>query len=99
MSLTESLANTFEAAENTMALAFDEGRHKSKNKHLQRLLLPLLLAYKLKFLTMIPLLVAGLTLLVGTSGMAGFFFALFTAVMTLRLGGGAGTKSVVVKDL
>lgn len=47
-------------------------------------MLPLLLAYKLKFFTLIPLLIAMKVLLAGSTGMAGFFFALFAAVMTLK---------------
>lgn len=49
-------------------------------------MLPLLLAYKLKFFAMIPLMMGGLVLLVGATGMAGFFFALFAAVMGLQKG-------------
>ncbi|XP_055850380.1 uncharacterized protein LOC129914955 [Episyrphus balteatus] len=57
---------------------------KKLKKKYKKLLFPLLVAYKLKFLALIPLLMGGLVLLVGTTGMAGFFFALFTAVMSLR---------------
>lgn len=46
------------------------------------MLLPLLLAYKLKFMALIPLLIAALVLLAGSTGMAGFFFALFAAAVT-----------------
>lgn len=59
------------------------GRPKIKKK-LRRFILPLLIAYKLKFFTLIPLLTGGLCLLLGTSGMAGFFFALFTAAVALK---------------
>lgn len=51
-------------------------------------MLPLLLAYKLKFFTLIPLMIGGLILLIGSTGLAGFFFALFAAVMGLK--GGTG---------
>lgn len=50
-------------------------------------MLPLLLAYKLKYFALVPLLVGGLVLLVGATGLAGFFFALFAAVMGLQKGG------------
>lgn len=73
----------------------DSGRHleesrgsKKKIKKIQKkykqFLLPLLLAYKLKFFALVPVLIAGLTLLVGTTGLAGFFFALFAAIMALK---------------
>lgn len=67
-----------------------EGRKKKKFKHFKmkkkfkKFLIPLLLAYKLKFLALIPLVIAGLVLLVGSTGMAGFFFALFTAVISIK---------------
>ncbi|XP_013100086.1 uncharacterized protein LOC106082241 [Stomoxys calcitrans] len=64
---------------------------KKIKKKFKKFLLPLLLAYKLKFLTLIPLLIGGLTLLVGSTGLAGFFFALFAAVMTMK--GGHGYRS------
>ncbi|KAH8277386.1 hypothetical protein KR026_010112 [Drosophila bipectinata] len=78
-----------------------EGRKLKKlKKKLQKLFLPLLIAYKLKFLTLIPVLIGGLTLLVGTTGLAGFFFALFTAVMSLKTSaGGHGSKGLVLKKL
>ncbi|KAH8344445.1 hypothetical protein KR084_012029 [Drosophila pseudotakahashii] len=78
-----------------------EGRKLKKlKKKIQKLLFPLLIAYKLKFLTLIPVLIGGLTLLVGTTGLAGFFFALFTAVMSLKSsGGGHASKSLVLKKL
>ncbi|KAH8383737.1 hypothetical protein KR009_010245 [Drosophila setifemur] len=78
-----------------------EGRKlKSLKKKIQKLLLPLLIAYKLKFLTLIPVLIGGLTLLVGTTGLAGFFFALFTAVMSLKTSSGShGSKGLVLKKL
>jgi len=51
------------------------------------MLLPLLMAYKLKYFTLIPLLVGALVLLVGTTGLAGFFFALFAAAAGLHVKG------------
>lgn len=78
----------------------NQGRKLKKlKKKIQKLLLPLLIAYKLKFLTLIPVLIGGLTLLVGTTGLAGFFFALFTAVMSLKTGAGHGSKSIVLKKI
>ncbi|XP_046865367.1 uncharacterized protein LOC111519508 [Drosophila willistoni] len=80
----------------------EEGRKLKKlKKKIQKLLLPLLIAYKLKFLTLIPVLIGGLTLLVGTTGLAGFFFALFTAVMSLKTatGGGHGSKALLLKKI
>lgn len=60
-----------------------KGKFKIKKKF-KKFLLPMLLAYKLKFLTLIPLLTGGMVLLVGSAGLAGFFFALFSAVMGLK---------------
>ncbi|EDV48009.1 uncharacterized protein LOC6552722 [Drosophila erecta] len=85
-----------------LASADSEGRKLKKlKKKIQKLFFPLLIAYKLKFLTLIPVLIGGLTLLVGTTGLAGFFFALFTAVMSLKSSGGGGhsSKSLVLKKL
>lgn len=53
-------------------------------KKLKKFMLPLLLAYKLKFFTLIPLLLGGLVLIVGTTGFAGFFFALFAVGLGLQ---------------
>ncbi|KAI8130354.1 hypothetical protein CVS40_0855 [Lucilia cuprina] len=75
--------------------AISSGRKVKKvKKKFKKFLLPLLLAYKLKFMALIPLLIGGLTLLVGTTGLAGFFFALFTAVMSLKSG---SRNAIVVK--
>ncbi|XP_059050593.1 uncharacterized protein LOC131845540 [Achroia grisella] len=60
---------------------------KYKKKKLKKYVLPLLLAYKLKFFALIPVMIGGLILLVGATGLAGFFFALFAAVMGLQKGG------------
>lgn len=63
-----------------------EGRAKKLKikKKYKKFLLPLLIAYKLKFFALIPIIIGGLVLLVGSTGMAGFFFALFTAVISLN---------------
>ncbi|CAH0555716.1 unnamed protein product [Brassicogethes aeneus] len=58
----------------------ERGKYKVKKKF-KKILLPLLLAYKLKFFTLIPVLIGGLVLLTGATGLAGFFFALFAATM------------------
>ncbi|KOB71492.1 Uncharacterized protein OBRU01_14130 [Operophtera brumata] len=60
---------------------------KLKPKKLKKYMLPLLLAYKLKYFALVPVMIGGLILLVGATGMAGFFFALFAAVMGLQKGG------------
>ncbi|XP_049880446.1 uncharacterized protein LOC126376940 [Pectinophora gossypiella] len=60
---------------------------KKGKKQLTKYMLPLLLAYKLKYFALVPLLIGGLVLLVGATGLAGFFFALFAAVMGLQKGG------------
>ncbi|CAH2097080.1 unnamed protein product [Euphydryas editha] len=61
-------------------------KHKLKKKY-SKYMLPLLLAYKLKYFALIPVMIGGLILLVGATGLAGFFFALFAAVMGLQKGG------------
>ncbi|XP_049823282.1 uncharacterized protein LOC126265549 [Aethina tumida] len=63
----------------------ERGKYKVKKKF-KKFLLPLLLAYKLKFFTLIPVLIGGLVLLTGATGLAGFFFALFAATMGLKSG-------------
>lgn len=63
-------------------------KHKIKKaKKYSKYMLPLLLAYKLKYFALIPVMIGGLILLVGATGLAGFFFALFAAVMGLQKGG------------
>uniref|UniRef100_A0A2H1V298 SFRICE_001829 n=1 Tax=Spodoptera frugiperda TaxID=7108 RepID=A0A2H1V298_SPOFR len=69
-----------------------EERHKNKRKKikpkkLKKYMLPLLLAYKMKYFALVPVMIAGLILLIGATGLAGFFFALFAAVMGLQKGG------------
>lgn len=70
------------------SLVFEGRKKKLKKfkikKKFKKFLLPLLIAYKLKFFALIPILIGGLVLLVGSTGMAGFFFALFTAVISLK---------------
>ncbi|XP_055586509.1 uncharacterized protein LOC129739135 [Uranotaenia lowii] len=66
-----------------------EARFKKKKKfHLKhkykKFLLPLLLAYKLKFMMLFPAIIGGLVLLVKAAGLAGFFFALFASVVSLQ---------------
>ncbi|XP_047539560.1 uncharacterized protein LOC125072968 [Vanessa atalanta] len=63
-------------------------KHKIKKvKKYSKYMMPLLLAYKLKYFALIPVMIGGLILLVGATGLAGFFFALFAAVMGLQKGG------------
>lgn len=67
----------------------DEGRGGKKSglkKKMKKYMMPLLIAYKLKFFTLIPVMIGGLILLTGATGLAGFFFALFAAVMGLKSG-------------
>lgn len=66
--------------------SLSEGRKKKKKylKHLKKMIIPLLIAYKLKFFALIPLLMKGLLVLVGSMGMAGFFFALFAATIGIK---------------
>ncbi|XP_063988824.1 uncharacterized protein LOC135168501 [Diachasmimorpha longicaudata] len=59
------------------------GRPK-KHKKMKRALIALLLAYKLKFAALVPAIIGGLIMLVMTTGLAGFFFALFAAVLGLK---------------
>ncbi|KAJ8952329.1 hypothetical protein NQ318_017223 [Aromia moschata] len=69
-----------------------QARKKYKvKKKFKKFILPLLLAYKLKFFTLIPVMIGGLVLLIGATGLAGFFFALFAAVMGLKTGSGHRT--------
>jgi hypothetical protein len=44
--------------------------------------MPLLIAYKLKFIAVVPVLLSAVVLLAGSTAMAGFFFALFAAAIT-----------------
>jgi len=61
----------------------DRTSQKKKRKtFFRKMLLPLLIVAKLKIAIMFPILIAAMVLLVGSTGMAGFFFALFTAAVT-----------------
>lgn len=51
-------------------------KYKVKKKY-KKMMVPLLLAYKLKFFTLIPVLTFGLILLMKSAGLVGFFFAMF----------------------
>uniref|UniRef100_A0A182LZE2 Uncharacterized protein n=1 Tax=Anopheles culicifacies TaxID=139723 RepID=A0A182LZE2_9DIPT len=64
----------------------EEARKKKFHlkKKYKKFLIPLLLAYKIKFLALVPAIIGGLILLVKSAGLAGFFFALFTAVVSLK---------------
>ncbi|CAK1594294.1 unnamed protein product [Parnassius mnemosyne] len=79
-----------EEDENKNTYSFS-GKYKKKlgkkAKKITKYMMPLLLAYKLKYLALVPVMIAGLVLLVGATGLAGFFFALFAAVMGLQKGG------------
>ncbi|KAL4708530.1 hypothetical protein ACJJTC_014138 [Scirpophaga incertulas] len=66
---------------------FKSKKPKIKKSKLKKYVIPLLLAYKLKYFALVPVLIGGLVLLVGATGLAGFFFALFAAVMGLQKGG------------
>jgi len=74
----------------TSDLTYDDNEERGKKggikKKMKKYMLPLLIAYKLKFFTLIPVLIGGLILLTGATGLAGFFFALFAAVMGLKSG-------------
>ncbi|KAG5884647.1 hypothetical protein JTB14_035742 [Gonioctena quinquepunctata] len=76
----------------------ERGKFKYK-KRLRRFMMPLLLAYKLKFFTLIPVLIGGLVLLTGATGLAGFFFALFAAVMGLKSSQGGHRSLVLVYNM
>lgn len=54
-------------------------RKKQNNK-----MLALLMAYKMKLMALVPILIGGIILLTATTALAGFFFALFAAVLGLR---------------
>lgn len=61
-----------------------KNKKRIKQKKLKKYMLPLLLAYKMKYFALVPVMIGGLVLLVGATGLAGFFFALFAAVMGLQ---------------
>uniref|UniRef100_A0A182IM03 Transmembrane protein n=1 Tax=Anopheles atroparvus TaxID=41427 RepID=A0A182IM03_ANOAO len=74
------------AEKGTGGLITLQGRKKKFHlkKKYKKFLIPLLLAYKIKFLALVPAIIGGLILLVKSAGLAGFFFALFTAVVSLK---------------
>ncbi|KAJ6637526.1 hypothetical protein Bhyg_10257 [Pseudolycoriella hygida] len=83
----QSIWNYFTVDTSMVEARHGHGHHKKKfkiKKKYKKYLLPLLIAYKLKFFTLVPVIISGLMLLAGSTGMAGFFFALFTAVITLK---------------
>ncbi|KAF7407987.1 hypothetical protein HZH66_002524 [Vespula vulgaris] len=57
---------------------------KKKRRRIQRALMALLLAYKLKFIALIPTILGGLILLIGKALLTGFFFSIFAAVLSLK---------------
>ncbi|KAM0736208.1 hypothetical protein ACS0PU_010169 [Formica fusca] len=65
------------------ARVLDQARRRRTGHH--RTMLALLIAYKLKFIALIPAILGGLFLLKGTTLLAGFFFALFAAVLGLKV--------------
>jgi len=44
-------------------------------------MLPLLIAYKIKFFVLVPVIIMGLLMMVKMAGMTGFFFAMMASVM------------------
>lgn len=83
-----NIAKTLSVIENTLSDDQDQSESRAKiGKKYRKYMLPLLLAYKLKFFALIPLMMGGLVLLAGSTGFAGFFFALFAATMGLKVGG------------
>ncbi|XP_011880696.1 PREDICTED: uncharacterized protein LOC105569115 [Vollenhovia emeryi] len=65
--------------------ARDEARRKKRKATIGKTMMALLMAYKLKFVALIPTILGGLILLKGTTLLAGFFFALFAAVLGLKV--------------
>ncbi|XP_029160412.1 uncharacterized protein LOC114932409 [Nylanderia fulva] len=62
-----------------------KARGRPFRRRMDRTMLALLMAYKLKFVALIPAIIGGLFLLKGTTLLAGFFFALFAAVLGLKV--------------
>ncbi|XP_051169735.1 uncharacterized protein LOC127287056 [Leptopilina boulardi] len=56
---------------------------RKRNKHNNKML-ALLMAYKMKLMALVPIMIGGVILLTSTTALAGFFFALFAAVLGLR---------------
>ncbi|XP_076759459.1 uncharacterized protein LOC143428462 [Xylocopa sonorina] len=63
----------------------DRDRPRRRKRKMDRTMMALLMAYKLKFVALIPTMVGGLILLKATALLAGFFFALFAAVLGLKV--------------
>ncbi|KAL2720123.1 uncharacterized protein V1478_010389 [Vespula squamosa] len=57
---------------------------KKKRRRMHRALMALLLAYKLKFIALLPTMLGGLILLIGKALLTGFFFSIFAAVLSLK---------------
>ncbi|CAD1474655.1 unnamed protein product [Heterotrigona itama] len=60
-------------------------RPRRRKRKMDRTMMALLMAYKLKFVALIPTMIGGLILLKATALLAGFFFALFAAVLGLKV--------------
>ncbi|XP_072760803.1 uncharacterized protein [Anoplolepis gracilipes] len=63
----------------------ERGEARQRRRRYDRTIMALLMAYKLKFIALIPAILGGLFLLKGTTLLAGFFFALFAAVLGLKV--------------
>ncbi|XP_031786369.1 uncharacterized protein LOC116417427 [Nasonia vitripennis] len=69
----------------TAAAEAGEGRgRKKKLRQMNRTLMAIIMAYTLKFMFLIPTFVGTLILLKFTTALAGFFYALFAAVLGLE---------------
>lgn len=51
---------------------------------MDRMLMSLIIAYKLKFMALIPTLIGTIVLLFASNALVGFFFALFAAVVSMK---------------
>ncbi|XP_053976258.1 uncharacterized protein LOC128875008 [Hylaeus volcanicus] len=60
-------------------------RPRRRKRKMDRTMMALLMAYKMKFFALIPTMLGGLILLKATALLAGFFFALFAAVLGLKV--------------
>ncbi|KOC70939.1 hypothetical protein WH47_04925 [Habropoda laboriosa] len=60
-------------------------RPRRRKRKMDRTMMALLMAYKMKFVALVPTMVGGLILLKATALLAGFFFALFAAVLGLKV--------------
>ncbi|XP_076677261.1 uncharacterized protein LOC143373682 [Andrena cerasifolii] len=78
-----------QAKNKVLALSKDYGmeheRPRRRRRKMDRTMIALLMAYKMKFIALIPTMVGGLILLKATALLAGFFFALFAAVLGLKV--------------